>query len=360
MRNAPVIAGREGTAYVRSPAGWAVLALFLALSGVVFWLFVQFLGRPDAPPGGVMEFFFGGTILYWIAVALLATVVPMRLVAEELRGGTIETLLTAPVTPADVVLGKWMGAFGFFLAAWVPTLAYLAYLAAVGAHLDPGPIAAGYLGTALLGAATMAMGLLASSLTRHQVLAATASFVAFFLALLVGVLESQVRSPALAATLRRMSLFRIMEDFGHGIVDTRHVLLLVTVTVLALLAAGVAVARLRGPAPEDAPRRGLRAVPTWLTPVLVAALALMVNYLGGRHYLRGDWTRDRLYALSDRTVAVMRTLPRPVEATIFYYPKRDSEQARAVGGLVRELVARLERYAPGRFHADFVDSDREP
>ena len=106
-------------------------------------MFIQFLGRPDAPPGGVMEFFFGGTILYWIAIALLATVIPMRLVAEERRTGTIETLLTAPVTATDVVLGKWLAAFGFYAALWAPTLLYLVYLRAVGAPTDAGPIAAG-------------------------------------------------------------------------------------------------------------------------------------------------------------------------------------------------------------------------
>src|SRR5262245_54260031 len=143
MRNASVVARREWAAYLRGPAGWAVMALFLTLQGVVFWMFVQFLGRPDAPPGGVMEFFFGGTILYWIALGLLATVAPMRLLAEEMRSGTIEPLLTAPVTPADVVVGKWLAAFAFYLAAWAPTLRYLASRHAVGANLDPGPIAAG-------------------------------------------------------------------------------------------------------------------------------------------------------------------------------------------------------------------------
>jgi ABC-2 type transport system permease protein len=358
MRNAPVVARREWAAYMRAPAGWAVLALFLLLQGVVFWKLVHFLGRPDAPPGGVMEFFFGGTILYWIALALLATVVPMRLVAEELRAGTIEPLLTAPVTPGDVAVGKWLAAFAFYLAAWAPTLLYLAYLRAVGAHLDPGPIAAGLLGTALLGAAAMAVGLLASALTRNQILAATASFVAFFVALLIPVLETQVRSPALAALLRRLSLFQLMEDFGHGIVDSRHILALVTVAALALGAAAARIARLRGPEPEDAPKA--RRVPRLLTPVLVAAIALMVNYLGGRHYLRGDWTRGRLYALSDRTAAVLRALPRDVTATVFYYPRRETEQSLAIAAFLRELGARFTRFAPERFHFEIVDPDRDP
>jgi ABC-2 type transport system permease protein len=358
MRSALVVARREWGAYLRSPAGWAVMALFLTLQGVVFWLFVQFLGRPDAPPGGVMEFFFGGTILYWIALALLATVVPMRLVADELRTGTIEPLLTAPVTPAAVVVGKWLAALAFYLAAWAPTLLYLAYLRAVGAHLDPGPIAAGYLGTALLGAAAMAVGLLASALTRSQLVAATASFVAFFVALLAGVLEAQAQSATVASALRRLSLFRLMEDFGHGIVDSRHVLLLATTAVVALAAAAGAVGRLRGPTPEDVPRR--RRAPAVLAPALAAAIALMVNYLGGRHYLRGDWTGDRLYALSDRTVAILRALPRDVTATVFFYPRRETEQARAIAGFVRELGARFTRYAPDRFHLEVVDPDRDP
>jgi ABC-2 type transport system permease protein len=116
MRNALAIARRDLEAYFRAPAGFVVAALFLALQGLVIWMFIQFLTRPDAPPGGVMELFFGGTILYWIAMALLATVVPMRLLAEEIRTGTIEPLLTAPVTPAEVVLGKWLAAIGFYVA----------------------------------------------------------------------------------------------------------------------------------------------------------------------------------------------------------------------------------------------------
>jgi ABC-2 type transport system permease protein len=352
------IVRREWAAYFRTPVGWAVLGLFLALQGLVFWMFVQFLARPDAPPGGVMEWVFGGTMLYWVALALLVTVLPMRLVAEERRSGTIEPLLTAPVAPSEVVVGKWLGALGFFAAAWAPTLLYVVYLRAVGATLDPGPIAAGYLGTMLIGGAALAVGLLASAATRNQLVAATLSFVAFFAALLVGALEGQVGSPSLAAALRRASLFRMMEDFGHGIVDSRPVLLLVMVTVLALLGATALVARLRGPAPADAPHR--RWPSGWVGALLIAAIAVMTQILAGRHYLRGDWTRASLYALSPRTNAVLKTLPRPVQATIFLYPLRDSERARAIGGLLHELVERCQRVAGDRFQAEFIDPDRDP
>ena len=347
MRNVPAIARRDLAGYFHSPAGPAIAALFLTLQGLVIWMFIQFLARPDAPPGGVMEFFFGGTILFWIAIALLATVIPMRLIAEERRTGTIETLLTAPVTATDVVLGKWLAAAGFYLLLWAPTLLYLIYLRAIGAPIDPGPIAAGYLGTALVGAAALSLGLLASSLTRNQIVAATLSFVAFFVALLLGALEGQVGDPRLAALLRRVSLFRIMEDFGHGIVDSRHLLLLASACTLGLVGAVRAVVALRG-------RAGVA------TPVLALAIAVMVNYLGGRHYLRGDWTRAGIYALSDKTVSVLRSLPRPVDAYVFLYPRRDGERARALSGMVRELCDRFSRYAPDRFRVEIIDPDRSP
>ena len=85
-----------------------------------------------------MEFVFGGTMLFWIALALLATVVPMRLVAEELRSGTIEPLLTAPVSAAEVVLGKWLAALAFFAAALGADAALLVYLRASAPRLDAG------------------------------------------------------------------------------------------------------------------------------------------------------------------------------------------------------------------------------
>ena len=352
------IVRRETASYFRTPAGWAVLALFLALQGIVFWMYVQFLARPDAPPGGVMEFVLGRTMLFWIAMALLAAVVPMRLLAEELRSGTIEPLMTAPVSAAEVVIGKWLAALVFFAAAWAPTLLYPVYLRAVGADLDAGAIASGYLGTVLVGAASLAVGLAASAVTRHQLLAAALSFVTFVGAVLLGAIERSVRAPALAAALRRVSLLRMMDDFSHGIVDSRHVVLLVTVTVLALVVAIAVLARGRGPVPADAP--AARRWPPRVAVPLVAIIALSVHHLAGQHYTRGDWTRQSLYALSDRTIAIVRALPRPVAVTVFMYSSRGSERARAIDGYVHELVDRMAAYADGRFRAEFVDPDREP
>jgi ABC-type transport system involved in multi-copper enzyme maturation permease subunit len=235
MVNVPTIAGRELRAYFYSPLGYVVLAVFLLLQGIVYWLFLSFLAQPSAPPGAVMQYFFGGTILFWIAVLGVTAAATMRLLAEERRAGTLEPLLTAPVTSTEVVLGKYLAAVGFFATLWLPTLLYVAILRGYAdARPEWGPIAAGYLGTLLEGATFLAVGLLASALTRNQLVAFILAFVVGWALLLLGVLESLTSTEWLKATFRYVHLFRQMDDFGRGIVDTRHLAFLLSVTGFSL------------------------------------------------------------------------------------------------------------------------------
>jgi hypothetical protein len=141
-------------------------------------------------------------------------------------------------------------------------------------------------------------------------------------------------------------------------VDSRPIVLLLSVAALALAAATARVASLRGPAPQQTSRA--RRLAPRVSALLALLIAAMVNVIAARHFVRGDWTRGRLYALSDETVALLRNLPRPVDATIFLYPKRDSERARTIAGLVRELAERCARQAGGKFRVEIVDPDRAP
>jgi len=247
MVNVPVIAQRELRAYFVSPLGYVVLAVFLLLQGIVFWLFVSFLSQPSAPPGAVMQYFFGGTVLFWIALLGVTSAITMRLIAEERRTGTLEPLLTAPVTSVEVVLGKYLGALLYFLALWVPTLLYVAILVVYAdAKPDWGPIAAGYLGTVLQGGAFLALGLLASALTRNQLVAFVLAFVFAWALALIGVLENLVTTEGLKSLFRYVHLFKQMDDFGRGIVDTRHIVFLVSLIVFVLFATVKALDARRG------------------------------------------------------------------------------------------------------------------
>jgi ABC-2 type transport system permease protein len=235
---------RELWSYFFTPLAWVVLTLFLLVQGYGFYLYVELINRPDAPHGQVMQYFFGGTFLYWLFLIFIVSAITMRLIAEERRLGTVEPLMTAPVSAGEVVVAKYLAAVLFYGFLWLPTLAYVAVLAGLlpeSTVLDWGPIAAGYLGTLAVGAAFISVGLLASALCRSQIVAAMLCFVALSLLVLLGALEPFVSRPGLRAVLAHVNLFQHMEDFARGIVDSRAVVLLLSVVVFCLVAAARAL-----------------------------------------------------------------------------------------------------------------------
>ena len=148
---------RELRAYFFSPLAYVILAFFLVVQGYYFSLIVAFLSDPRASAGKPLELFFGQTIFTWLVLLFCGTFLTMRLISEELRSGTIETLMTAPVTETQVVLGKYFAALVFYLFLWAPTLLYVAI---VRAHtpVDWGPIAAAYIGIFGIGALFLSVG----------------------------------------------------------------------------------------------------------------------------------------------------------------------------------------------------------
>ncbi|MDB4965544.1 MAG: ABC-type uncharacterized transport system [Myxococcales bacterium] len=345
------IARRELGAYLFSPVSYLVMTLFLLVQGYSFWLFLSILNSRPTQHGAVMQYFFGGTVLFWLFVMFLAAVLTMRLVAEERRSGTLEPLLTAPIAEASVIVGKYLGAIAFYVALWVPTLLYVIMLRAyapAGAAPDGGPIAAGYLGTWLVSASALAIGLFFSTLTRNQILAAVLSFVTLAMLLLLGPLGRMVTTPAVAAVLKYIDLFGHMEEFGRGIVDSRRVVYHLGWVALALFAATRALAAGRATSWR---RRSLVEV------ALLALIVVAVNYVSARHWLRGDWTAGRTFSLSDKTTQLVRNLPRDVDVIVFMLPTGD--EANDLYADVKELLERTRRLSP-RLHVEYVDIDREP
>jgi ABC-type transport system involved in multi-copper enzyme maturation permease subunit len=220
-----------------SPLGWVVLGLFLLVQGYSFYLLVEMLAQPVAPHGPVLQYFFGGTFLYWLFVILIVSVLTMRLCAEERRSGTLETLLTAPVTETEVVLGKYVAAVLYYAFLWTPTVVYVALAARLAPSFSFGPVLSGSLGPLLIGASAIAIGLLASALTRSQVIAAVLTFTVLSLLLLLGPLELFVADPWLRAVIAHMNLFEQMDELGRGIVDSRRLVLHLSLIVFCLVAA---------------------------------------------------------------------------------------------------------------------------
>lgn len=227
--------GRELASYFRTSIAYVVGAFFLAIAGFSCWILATHLAQ-GAAEGDLARSLFGSPG-YWLAMLIVTPLLTMRLFAEERRVGTLELLLTAPVTETGAVLAKFAGAYATFLVLWLPTLAYAAILRRCGAHLPPldwGAVAAGYLGTALVGSFFLAAGLLCSLLTRHQAVAAMVCLAALGLLLSGSLLPYYAHTEAIRQMARGVSAPLHVMDFAAGIVDTRTVVWYLSATVLLL------------------------------------------------------------------------------------------------------------------------------
>jgi len=223
------LAKREISAYFHTSSGYGIAAIFLAIIGFGFWRMVDSLAHFPAAtlrPGAML---FSST-LYWLVMLSMPPLLTMRLFAEERKTGTLALLLSSPVSSGEIVLGKFLGIYAIFLGMWLPTLAYAWVLRRFGtsAAVDLGPLAAGYCGTALVGAFFLSVGLFASLCSRHQLVAGLLCVSATGALFYTGLPLHSI--PAFDA----LSAVRHMADFARGTVDTRVVVWYLTSTGLML------------------------------------------------------------------------------------------------------------------------------
>ena len=223
MGNIWAIAQRELRSYFVSPVAYVVGALFVLISSVLFALILN-----QAQTASVQPLFANFAVIFLFIVPGLT----MRLLAEEQRTGTLELLLTAPVRDYELVLGKFLGVFLLMLIMVAITLVYPGILLLAG-NPDRGPIASGYLGVILQGAAFLAIGLFASSLTQNQIIAALLAFVILLLLWLADGL-SQMTGGRIGDLFRFLSITRHFDDFPRGVIDSRHIVYFLSVIAAAL------------------------------------------------------------------------------------------------------------------------------
>ncbi len=233
MSGALAVFRRELKAYFYSPLAYVILTFFLLVHGYYFSLIVAYLSDPRFPGGKPLELFFGQTIFTWLVLIFAGTFLTMRLISEELRQGTIETLMTAPVSETQVVLGKYFAALGFYLFLWAPTLVYVGIIRYF-TPVDWGPIAASYLGLFGIGALFLAVGLFASSTSKNQIVSAIVTFFCLLVLFSCGLMENLVNGETAKRVLGHLNLWQHMDDFAKGIVDTRRLVYYATVSGLFL------------------------------------------------------------------------------------------------------------------------------
>jgi ABC-2 type transport system permease protein len=229
MNNILAIAHKELKSYFASPIAYIVLGIFALLFGYFFYALLyyfnnqsmQMLGLGGSPAANVNEqmirpvFLNASVILLFVLPAIT-----MRTYAEEKRSGTIELLLTAPVTDFQIIMGKFLGAMTLYAAMLGITVIHMALLFAFG-NPEWIPIATGYLGMLLLGGCFISVGLLISSLTRNQIVATIVTFGVFLMLWVINWIAS-FTGPRTQEVLNYLSITDHLDDFTRGIIDTKH------------------------------------------------------------------------------------------------------------------------------------------
>jgi ABC-2 type transport system permease protein len=231
MRNIMAIADKELRSYFASPIAYIMIGLFSLLFG---WFFYVFLMAFVQQSEQMMQFGGGGSAnvnqmmirgLFQNTAVIILFVMPMitmRTYSEEKRSGTIELLLTSPVTDLQIILGKFIGALGLYAAMLVVTMLYMAILFRIG-NPEWRPIVAGYVGLLLMGSCFLSAGLFISSLTKNQIVAGFLTFATFLMLWIINWL-GESSGPTTRDLLNYLSITEHFEDFSRGIIDTKHVL----------------------------------------------------------------------------------------------------------------------------------------
>ena len=234
---------RELFGFFVTPLAWVLIVVFLVVQGMHFFLLVDhFASQADVTGDETpLSAFFGNTVLLYLVLFVLVPPMTMRIFAEERRSGTIEMLMTAPVSSAAVVLAKYAAVLTTYVAMWLPTVLYLVILGRTG-DLDWHTAASAYLGVLLVGAGYLSLGLCASALTRSQFLAMIWTALVLLVLFILGIGEFVAREgTTLHEICAYVSVWAHMNDFASGLIDTRHLVFYGTLTVLPLYVATRAV-----------------------------------------------------------------------------------------------------------------------
>ncbi len=359
-RSILTVAKREWRAFFDSPVAYVFLVIFLAMMGF-FTFSVSRLyesGNADLRP-----FFFWHPWLYLILVPAIA----MRLWSEEKRSGTIELLFTLPITPWQAILGKFIAAWGFLITALALTFPVVLTVFYLG-NPDVGVIIAGYLGSALLAAAYLAVGMFTSACTRNQV-------ISFILAVVVGLFLMLAGYPPVTDVLIRvvplfvveavagLSFMPHFEGMQRGVVDARDLLYFTSVVAVLIVATQVVLqgkhTAASGAGPHASPSHKLAAyrVNRGVSLLALLALVVLVNAAFSRVLWRIDLTEDRLYTISPGTRALLAELDRDV--TLQFYFSRSLDEVpipiRQFAQRVEELLGEYALRSGGRIEVESLD-----
>jgi ABC-2 type transport system permease protein len=226
---------RELFAFFVTPLAWILLSVFLVVQGLHFAILVDhFTNAGDAAGGSPVQAFFGDTVLPYLVVFLLVPPMTMRLFAEERRSGTIEPLMTAPVSTIALVLAKYGAALAMYVTMWAPTALYIVILRRSG-EIDTKVVLASYLGLFLVGSGYLAVGLMMSATTKSQFVALVLTSLVILGLFIAGLGEFVFPDGTpLQEASAYLSVWGQMNEFARGVVDSRRLVFDATLALLPL------------------------------------------------------------------------------------------------------------------------------
>ncbi len=233
MRTFLAVFDRELRAYFLSPMAYVILTFFLIGNGFFFTIIVSYLSNPSFGQRITPFQLFFGSFFYWLVLIVVTPILTMRLISEELKSGTIEPLMTSPVSEGQVVMAKYLASLTFYVFLWLPTLTY-GWIIGGGGSLDWGPILAGYVGVFGMGAMFLAVGIFGSTFSKNQIVAAMGTFAMVLVVFGISLLENLVTNETAKTVLNHMNLLQHMDDFSRGVIDTRHLVYYATTVALFL------------------------------------------------------------------------------------------------------------------------------
>jgi ABC-2 type transport system permease protein len=256
MRNVFAVAGKELRHYFHSPIAYLVMTVYAALCGFFFYSFtatyvmqsfrMQAMGGMGAPPMSLNEYIIRPMLsgVLTVVLLLLVPLITMRLYAEEKRSGTIELLLTSPLTDLQIILGKFLGALALYAVLLAMTFLYIGLLFLYG-NPNARPLIAQVLGLLLYGAALLALGMWFSTFTKNQIVAGVIAF-AVFLLLFVMDWVTAYGSGTASRVISYLSLTTHFENFSKGVIDLADVVFYASVAALGIFLTARSVEALKG------------------------------------------------------------------------------------------------------------------
>lgn len=230
------IAKRELKTFFDSLVAYILLVVFLGVSGFFTWLFgsdIFFVGQASLQPFFSIAYF---TLFFFIPA------LTMRMLAEEKRSGTLELLLTKPITDWNVVLGKFLAALILICIALLLTFPYYITVWAIG-PIDQGAVWCGYFGLILMSMTFIAIGLFASSITNNQIVAfLLALFIGIFFLIIFNVLSNNFTG-LIGEILSYLSLSTHFDSISRGVIDSRDLLYFLTITLFGLILAETSLSK---------------------------------------------------------------------------------------------------------------------